>query len=106
MPQPAGRPPHPDLGDAGQKGQKLVRAVPACGPSRELLTPAQVAAQLGLCRETVYRLIAQGELVAARVGSALRVSASDLAAYLESSVTPPRASTAHVRPGTAGTTLR
>jgi excisionase family DNA binding protein len=41
-----------------------------------------VAEQLGVCRETVYRLIASGEVSAVRVGSALRVLASDLAAYL------------------------
>jgi len=46
------------------------------------LSPRQVAEQLGVCRETIYRLIDRGELAAARVGSALRVSSYDLEAYL------------------------
>jgi putative molybdopterin biosynthesis protein len=50
-----------------------------------LLSPAQAAAQLGVNRETVYRLIARGELTAARVGSVLRVSPTDLAEYLKRS---------------------
>jgi excisionase family DNA binding protein len=47
-----------------------------------LLSPADVAARLGVHRETVYRLVARGELVAIRVGSLLRFEASAVEAYL------------------------
>ena len=50
-----------------------------------LLTVAQGAMQLGVNRETVYRLIKRGDLPAARVGSVLRISPADLAAYLRHS---------------------
>ena len=50
-----------------------------------LLTVAQGAMQLGVNRETVYRLIKRGDLRAARVGSVLRISPADLAAYLRHS---------------------
>ncbi len=50
-----------------------------------LLTVAQGAMQLGVNRETVYRLIKRGDLPAARVGSVLRISPADLAAFLRHS---------------------
>jgi excisionase family DNA binding protein len=66
-----------DLRDKRQKRQNVFRVLPEL-----LLSPAQVAAQLSVNRETVYRLIARGELPAARVGALLRVTPTDLAAYL------------------------
>jgi excisionase family DNA binding protein len=47
-----------------------------------VLSVGEVAAQLGVCRDTVYRLIQRGELPAARVGSLLRVRRPGLEAYL------------------------
>jgi excisionase family DNA binding protein len=47
-----------------------------------VLSVGEVAAQLGVCRDTVYRLIQRGELPAARVGSHLRVRRPGLEAYL------------------------
>jgi excisionase family DNA binding protein len=47
-----------------------------------LLTIAQVAVRLCVNRETVYRLVARGELAAARVGTVLRIAPRDLAIYL------------------------
>jgi excisionase family DNA binding protein len=52
-------------------------------PGRRLLTPAEVATKLGVCRETVYRLIARNELPAVRVGSLLRIAPDQLAACLD-----------------------
>ena len=49
---------------------------------RRFLSPRQVAEHLGVCRETIYRLLARGELAATRVGSALRIASDDLEAYL------------------------
>jgi excisionase family DNA binding protein len=74
-----GRTPTP--ADKVQKGQKeMLRVLPEL-----LLTVAQGAMQLGVNRETVYRLIKRGDLPAARVGSVLRISPADLAAYLRHS---------------------
>jgi excisionase family DNA binding protein len=47
-----------------------------------VLSVGEVAAQLGVCRDTVYRLIQRGELPAGRVGSLLRVGRPGLEAYL------------------------
>lgn len=66
--------PSTDPGDAGRKGQKQNEP--------RLLNPREVAALLVVNRETVYRLIARGDLRASRVGSALRVSERDVHAYL------------------------
>ncbi|ROP74071.1 helix-turn-helix domain-containing protein [Curtobacterium sp. PhB115] len=48
-----------------------------------LLTPAQVAAELGVGRSTVYELFASGELRSVKIGSARRVRSADLRAYVE-----------------------
>jgi len=68
----------------GTKGTKaparLLWAAHAALP--ELLTPAQVAAYLGTCRATVYRLTTAGQLEHVRVGANIRVPATGLAAYL------------------------
>ena len=47
------------------------------------LGPREVAARLDVCTATVYALIEEGELPAARVGSLLRVATTDLVVYLE-----------------------
>lgn len=50
---------------------------------RPLMTVRQVADYLGFGRDTVYRLIRDGELRAVMVASELRVRPVDLDAYLE-----------------------
>ncbi|HKC58710.1 MAG TPA: helix-turn-helix domain-containing protein [Myxococcales bacterium] len=65
-----------------EKGEKGLHLVPESTPLTTLLTPAQVAERLGVCRETVYRLVALGELPATRVGSVLRIASADLDAYI------------------------
>jgi excisionase family DNA binding protein len=62
-----------------RRGAQL-NAVPDARPI--VLSVSEVAAQLGVCRDTVYRLIQRGELPAARVGSLLRVRRPGLEAYL------------------------
>ncbi len=47
------------------------------------LTPAEVAARLKVSRATVYALIERGELVASRVGLALRIAVGELEAFLD-----------------------
>ncbi|MCA9280715.1 MAG: helix-turn-helix domain-containing protein [Phycisphaeraceae bacterium] len=50
-----------------------------------LLSLNDAAAYLGICRRTIYRLIASGELPQpVKVGSATRLPESDLARYIES----------------------
>lgn len=50
-----------------------------------LLSPKEVAERLGIDRETVYRLIYRGGLVAYRVGSVLRIRPDDVTAFLQGS---------------------
>ena len=45
---------------------------------RPMLTPRQAAELLGVHRETIYRLIAHGDLASVRVGSLLRVAARSI----------------------------
>ncbi len=47
----------------------------------ELLTPAQVAKRLGMSRSTVLRRIADGDLVATKVGTHHRVPLADFERY-------------------------
>lgn len=49
-----------------------------------LLTVAEVAAELRVCRATVYALVARGELPHHRIVAAIRISGEDLAAYRRS----------------------
>ena len=51
-------------------------------PTGEYLSPMQFAATLDLCEETVYRLIARGELAAVRVGRRLRLPRKQLDSLL------------------------
>lgn len=48
----------------------------------DLLTVAEVAAQMRVSKMTVYRLIHNGELSALRVGRSLRVPGKAVAVYL------------------------
>jgi excisionase family DNA binding protein len=49
------------------------------------VSPQEAAEQLGICRETVYRLCASGRLPYLRVGSALRLVLADIVAALAKS---------------------
>ncbi len=51
--------------------------------SGSLLTVAEVAQRLGVCRATVYRICAEGRLGHVRVSNAIRVPEPALAAYLQ-----------------------
>ena len=56
---------------------------PATGPTRPVtLTVPQVAALLGIGRNTVYRALQNGEIRAVRVGRAVRVRTADVEALL------------------------
>lgn len=57
--------------------------------TRELLTPEQAARELQVNRETVYRFIRQGKLMASRLGRTYRIPRSSLDALLWSSRTRP-----------------
>jgi excisionase family DNA binding protein len=48
----------------------------------QLLTPAEVAEQLAICRATVYKLTTAGHLEHIRVGAQIRIPLAALAAYL------------------------
>lgn len=47
-----------------------------------MLTVAQIAERLGLCKMTIYRRIKAGELPAVRVGRSYRVDEAQFRAYL------------------------
>lgn len=54
------------------------------GKQPELIRAADAARLLGVCRQTVYNLVACGEVAAVRVSrSGLRIFRSSLAEYLE-----------------------
>jgi len=57
--------------------------------AQQLLTAAEVAAQLRVSTMTIYRLIRSGELPAVRVGRNYRVRADELEIYLEAQVVDP-----------------
>ncbi len=50
--------------------------------SGALLTVADVARRLGVCRATMYRICRAGQLGHVRISNAIRVPESALAAYL------------------------
>jgi excisionase family DNA binding protein len=54
----------------------------AKGSLPRLLSIPHIAEHLGVCTKTVRRLIQSGELISLRVGSAIRVTETDLVAYL------------------------
>jgi excisionase family DNA binding protein len=51
--------------------------------ARLLLTVDEVAERLGLGRTKVYELLGRGEIASVRIGTARRVPASALEAYVE-----------------------
>ena len=57
--------------------------MPAC-PTPLALRPRDIAEQTGYSKAFVYRLIADGDLPAVRVGRSVRVMHADLVAFLES----------------------
>ena len=61
----------------------------------DLLAVSQVAKRLGMCRETVVRLIGSGDLRASRIGRQWRVSERDLQDFIDRAANkPPRDGTA------------
>jgi excisionase family DNA binding protein len=52
-------------------------------PRTTLYSIATVADRLDLSKDTVRRLIAQGELIAIRIGSNVRVDAAELESFLD-----------------------
>ncbi len=57
--------------------------LPARGSRKTPLSVRQVAQLLGVSTATVYRLCTSGDLQHFRISNAIRVSADDLAAFLE-----------------------
>jgi len=83
MPRPCPSPlrgHHPRSCGTLDKRDKKLRLVEET--RRPMLTPRRAAELLGVHRETIYRLIAHGDLASVRVGSLLRVAAVDVDAYL------------------------
>lgn len=48
----------------------------------DVLTPAQVSDILGVCRNTVYKLIREKTIRCIRIGKAIRISKSDLGNFV------------------------
>ena len=58
---------------------------PSAPPQRLLLSVAEVAAELGCGRDTVYALLTSGALPSVRLGGRLRrIRRADLTTYVES----------------------
>lgn len=55
---------------------------PSVSAPRSLLTIAAVAAQLGVCRATAYRLVDEGALPLLRISNSIRVAVEDLDAFV------------------------
>ena len=53
------------------------------GADEALLSVRDVAARLGVCTATVYRLVDEGQLAHVRVLNAIRVAPRDLEAFIE-----------------------
>jgi excisionase family DNA binding protein len=58
-------------------------AVVGGGAGEALLSVRDVAARLGVCTATVYRLAGDGQLAHVRVLNAIRVAPRDLEAFIE-----------------------
>ena len=62
------------------------------GPEREWLTYAEAGRMVGLSRVTLWKLVSAGEVEAARVGRAIRISRESLTAYMKRCAADPAAS--------------
>ena len=67
-------------------------AVSAASPEREWLTYAEAGRMVGLSRVTLWKMVSAGEVEAARVGRAVRISRESLTAYMKRSATNPATS--------------
>jgi len=65
------------------QGSRRALAVVGGGAGEALLSVRDVAARLGVCTATVYRLAGEGRLAHVRVLNAIRVAPRDLAAFVE-----------------------
>jgi excisionase family DNA binding protein len=65
------------------QGSWRLGVVEGGGGAGALLTVRDVAAQLGVCTATVYRLVGEGQLPHVRVLNAIRVAPRDLEAFIE-----------------------
>jgi excisionase family DNA binding protein len=65
------------------QGSRRLGVVAGGRAAGALLTVRDVAAQLGVCTATVYRLAGEGHLPHVRVLNAIRVAPGDLAAFIE-----------------------
>ena len=61
-------------------------------PEREWLTYAEAGRMVGLSRVTLWKMVSAGEVEAARVGRAVRISRESLTAYMKRSAASPAAS--------------
>jgi excisionase family DNA binding protein len=52
------------------------------GGRGHLLTVRAVAERLGVCKATVYKLVAQGDLPHIRVSNSIRIAVADLDAFI------------------------
>ncbi len=60
-------------------------------PEREWLTYAEAGRMVGLSRVTLWKMVSAGEVEAARVGRAVRISRASLTAYMKRSAASPAA---------------
>lgn len=51
-------------------------------PDRLAYTPAEAATALGVCRATIYNLVARGDLRVIKIGRATRILTSELEAFM------------------------
>ena len=64
-------------------GAPVVRELPPDpGPHDRLMTVRGVAARLGVCTASVYRMCQRNELLALRIGGALRFHREDVESFL------------------------
>jgi excisionase family DNA binding protein len=61
-------------------------------PEREWLTYAEAGRMVGLFRVTLWKMVSAGEVEAARVGRAVRISRESLTAYMKRCAADPAAS--------------
>lgn len=57
---------------------------PDTAPGALLMTPPQAAKQLAVSVRTLYSLFSAGKIKPLKIGRSTRISAADLAAYVES----------------------